>query len=257
MAPLAHLIWALTLSPTVAYTPALLLHRAAQCSHGELPVHAFQVVTAHAPTRSLERAHCRMSSTSDATVRELSISQIAEMVETSFVSACMDAARGYIDTMKLFIVAVKAAFERGVSFERLAQALSGCERQTAGRPLMAEEEELRKVWACLVYLTLEETDHHPHYHAAPASPGQTVPAEQRERFADFVTNVVDARAKGITLPSLQLESVWRGDEPRNAVETAVLSQSMRVVFLTITVLKEEALASGKEPPKPFIPGVDN
>ena len=38
------------------------------------------------------------------------------------------------------------------------------------------------------------------------------------------------------------------------LELAILGQSMRVAYLTLTVLEETELANENSPPKPFIPG---
>merc|ERR1712194_662635 len=106
--------------------------------------------------------------------------------------------------------------------------LEACERQTAGRPLMPEELELRHLWYCLVYQTLA--------------------------FVDHPTKVADV-------------SEFLQPVPTDAVEKAVLSQSMRLIFLTLVVLKEEGEgiaikpAGGPPtkrgydgPPQPYIPG---
>ena len=185
---------------------------------------------------------------------ELTAATVAELLEVSFVRACMDVATGYVDTLKLFIVAAKGGYEIGATIPALSLALSMCETQTAGRPLMAEETDLRSLWTSLVYLTLETVEH-PTSHTIEL--GATVPTEQREKFAPFVRGVVERKKRGFTLQSLKLEEMMASGAVESApartpVETAILSQSLRLIFLTLVVLDEELPSS--EPPKPFIPG---
>jgi len=191
---------------------------------------------------------------------ELTTAKVAELVEVSFVTACMDQAKGYVDTLKLFCVAVKAGYEIGATIPALSLALSMCETQTAGRPLMAEEVDLRALWIALVYLTLESVNH-PTKHSGPEV-GATVPPDQREKFEPFVRSVVSRKQRGFTLQALKLEEILTdageggSASARTPIETAILSQSMRLVFLTLTVLDEELPPPGskRDPPKPYIPG---
>ena len=191
----------------------------------------------------------------------LSTSTVAEMLEASFVRACMDAARGYVDTLKLFIVAAKAGFEIGSTISEVSSELEACERQTAGRPLLEEEVELRHLWVCLVYQTLAQVSHP----TKAAEVGDTVGVELREKYAPLVEGVVTAHTQGCALPSLELSAFVQ--PPADAIEKAVLSQSMRLIFLTLVVLKEEGEgiaikpAGGPPtkrgydgPPQPYIPG---
>ena len=171
-------------------------------------------------------------------------------------------AKGLVDTLKLFIVAAKAGFEIGSTISEVSSELEACERQTAGRPLMPEELELRHLWYCLVYQTLAFVDHP----TKVADVGETVGAELREKYAPLVEGVVVAHVQGRALQSLEL-SEFLQPVPSDAVEKAVLSQSMRLIFLTLVVLKEEGEgipikpAGGPPtkrgydgPPQPYIPG---
>ena len=192
----------------------------------------------------------------------LSTSSIAEMLEASFVRACMDVARGYVDTLKLFIVAAKAGFEIGSTISDVSVELQACVRQTAGRPLLEEEEKLRHMWTCLVYLTLAQVSHP----TKGADVGDSVGVELRKKYTPMVEGVVSAHTNGRTLPSLELCEFLK--PPADAVEKAVLSQSMRLIFLTLVVLEEErgavpikppgtgAVGGPKAggPPQPYIPG---
>ena len=183
---------------------------------------------------------------------------VAQILEVTFVNACMQLATGYVDTLKLFIAAALTAYERGFTVNALNLELAQCPTQTAGRPLMQEEVKLRSVWLSLVYLTLANVRHESE---ASESVGASVPAEIRSKFQTFVYDVVNAAQGGYTLESLKLEDMLRrqgtDSESLGAVEKAILGQSMRVVFLTLTVRDEAAAAGDLPPPRrpgPSIPG---
>lgn len=189
---------------------------------------------------------------------------LAECLECSFVHACIQLATGIVDPLKFFIATAVAAYERGFTLSALQLELSMLTTQSAGRPLMREELDLRTVWLSLVYLALGKVQHPSE---ASALVGASVPADIRQKFECFVSDVVDARADGASLPSLKLEDMLRradADElaALSTMERAILGQAMRVVFLTITVLEETEAAGGSkpnkgknpDPPGPFIPG---
>ena len=189
---------------------------------------------------------------------------IAAMLEVTFVKSCMQLASGYVDTLKLFISAALAGYEQGFTIPALMLELGSVPTQTAGRPLSQEEVDLRTVWLSLVYLVAENvgyTDGKATGNSAAdaAQVGSSVPAEIRSQFCTFVYDVVNARKGGYTFEALKLEDLMRrsGEEakPMTQVERAILSQSMRICFLTLTVMDETALARGDQPPKPNIPGI--
>ena len=123
--------------------------------------------------------------------------------------------------------------------------------------------ELRALWCALVYLTLERVDH-PAAGVAGfgAAIGKTVAPDVRDRYGTFVGAVVDGRGEGSTLAEMTLEKVLKyagmdQDKDRSPTETAVLSQSLRLVYLTMTILEEEeAVTKPAKEPKPFIPGTE-
>ena len=108
---------------------------------------------------------------------------VSRRFEVTFVNACMQLATGYVDTLKLFIAAALTAYERGFTVNALSLELAQCPTQTAGRPLMQEEVELRSVWLSLVYLTLANVRHESE---ASESVGASVPAEIRSKFQTCV-----------------------------------------------------------------------
>jgi len=201
---------------------------------------------------------------------------MAEMLEKTFVDACMQLSSGYVDVLKLFIVAGKAAYERGLTIPQVQLEITQCQTQTAGRALMQEEIDLRTVWLSLIYLTLERVEHR-----KGSSIGSTVDPDLRQKFYTFVYDVVNAKKQGYTLQTLKLEQIMKNSsgqptsiaektEQMNAqqrqIEEAILSQSMRLVFLTLTVLEEsEEFEKGNgngnggggdngDVPRPPIPG---
>jgi len=241
-------------------TQALLLALLLPAGTGALPSTAAAVRWApvcniRAAVPSTRTADCRRSliAVRMADQAELTSERIAEMLEATFVRACMDAARGVVDTKKLFVVAAKAGYELALPIPTLRNELAACQRQTAGRALMPEESELRDLWLSLVYLTLRELGHAAEEGLAAAD---SVPEETRVTYALFVNNIVAAQGAGAALSELKIDamlpSAAAADAPRTALQTAILSQSMRVVYLTKTVIDEEERAGPQ--PKPFIPG---
>lgn len=82
---------------------------------------------------------------------ELTPETIAEMTEVAFLQSCLQLSQGYIDVLKLFIVAVKAGYEFPLSLEELHRLVQECPVNSAGRELMKEEKELRLEWMTMVY----------------------------------------------------------------------------------------------------------
>jgi len=83
--------------------------------------------------------------------QEFAPSTIAEMIEVSFLQSCLQLSQGYVDVLKLFIVAVKAGYEFPVPLDELHRLVETCPVNSAGRELMREEKELRFEWMKLVY----------------------------------------------------------------------------------------------------------
>lgn len=90
--------------------------------------------------------------------KELTPATIAEMIEVSFLQSCMQLSQGYIDVLKLFIVAVKAGYERDLSLGELHQLVVDCPVNSAGRDLVKEELGLRLEWMRVVYELLIALD---------------------------------------------------------------------------------------------------
>ncbi|KAG7344040.1 hypothetical protein IV203_022048 [Nitzschia inconspicua] len=180
---------------------------------------------------------------------------IAELMEVSFVKACMQLASGYVDVLKMFIAASIAAYENGFSLSTIQNELIKCPIQTANRPLMVEEERLRFNWLCIIYLTLSLMRQ--------PTKGElgvmldSVPYEVRDDYEEIISNVALAYATEECIPSVEgLLLQHRGTlDYMSAMEKAVISQSLRVAVLTPIVLQDsEAVLVEDDPPKPPIKG---
>eukprot|EP00566_Odontella_aurita_P020189 CAMPEP_0113560204 /NCGR_PEP_ID=MMETSP0015_2-20120614/19304_1 /TAXON_ID=2838 /ORGANISM="Odontella" /LENGTH=302 /DNA_ID=CAMNT_0000461889 /DNA_START=47 /DNA_END=955 /DNA_ORIENTATION=+ /assembly_acc=CAM_ASM_000160 len=191
--------------------------------------------------------------------------QIGEMIEATFVNACLQLVAGYVDVLKLFVVAVKAGYENGIPIPELIREVEECPSNTAGRDLMAEERALRDAWINVVYLALGEDGHASEDGGVT---GESVDPGAREKFGPAVADVVKARRSSPEGKAPTFEEVrdahpelleGKGAEA-TPLEVAVASQSLRVVNLTITVVDEEMEChdgggAGPAPkPRPPIPG---
>jgi len=196
-------------------------------------------------------------------IESLSQDQIAELIEVSFIQACLALAQGYVDTLKLFIVAVKASYERGtLSVSSLIQAVNECPTNTAGRPLMPEEEALRSTWIHAVHLMLDHIDH-PRSGSSKSNNNNNnnnndIDAKIRETYStpilnDIVaaqesnvvwnTNDFVARHKEQLLPPIMDDN---DNNSNDLVQTAIISQTIKVLYYTLVVLAEERLANVEE-----------
>jgi len=81
---------------------------------------------------------------------------VAELVEVSFLNACLQLSSGYVDVLKLFIVACKSGYDLDLSLESLHQLVLDCPVNSAGRDLLKEEIDLRREWMVVVYTLLNE-----------------------------------------------------------------------------------------------------
>lgn len=232
------------------------------------------------------------STKKDEKEKELTEDMIIEMIEVSFVTGVMQLSQGFVDVIKLFIVAVKAAYEKGDSSissdipNSLIKKLGEFPIQSANRPLMKEEEFLRDTWIHLIYMILENLNH-------PVS--QTVDGleevdsakiiydeDMKRKYLPYVAyitqwrkdqNYADRDAAAMIKDDLKVDDVLQklasSDEGSlTALEKSILPQSTRIMILTLVVLEEEKRClddnEGPEqqqkqkknvmPPQPPIPG---
>mmetsp|Transcript_7045 Transcript_7045/g.15214 ORF Transcript_7045/g.15214 Transcript_7045/m.15214 type:complete len:335 (+) Transcript_7045:64-1068(+) len=86
---------------------------------------------------------------------EVTPEKVAEMIEVSFLQSCLQLSQGYVDVLKLFIVAVQAGYERRLPLKELIPLVEVCPVNSAGRELMKEEKSLRDEWMLVVYSVLD------------------------------------------------------------------------------------------------------
>jgi hypothetical protein len=211
--------------------------------------------------------------------KNLTPETIAEMIEVSFIQSCLQLASGYIDVLKLFIVAVKAGYEANLPLAVLLKLVEECPVNSAGRDLAIEEKDLRREWMSVVYEMLnglkirdERVDVSNNDHSA------------RERVSQVVSSVLaiqkeleleEAKSGGkqdsiVALTSLYVDEAIRrsdlltklNDSCTTPMKQALLKNDIRVAVLTCNVLEEEKLCYegssssdfGSEIPRPPIPG---
>ena len=202
---------------------------------------------------------------------ELTPAKIGEMIEVTFVNGVMQLSQGFIDVLKLFIVAVKAAYEQGIPISSLLEEVAACPVQSANRPLMDEEVALRSSWMNVVYLVLERAGHG----TDDVAVGGTIDEAARSKYGGIVNVLADAKrkqeeegSKVDKAASLTLDEIiemgksngasFDGLDLDDAMDKAIAQQCLKVMKTVLTVLDEERLCyeeGGVGPaPRPPIPG---
>eukprot|EP00529_Nitzschia_sp_RCC80_P021714 CAMPEP_0113504656 /NCGR_PEP_ID=MMETSP0014_2-20120614/34839_1 /TAXON_ID=2857 /ORGANISM="Nitzschia sp." /LENGTH=390 /DNA_ID=CAMNT_0000399795 /DNA_START=64 /DNA_END=1236 /DNA_ORIENTATION=+ /assembly_acc=CAM_ASM_000159 len=192
---------------------------------------------------------------------------LAEVLECTFVNACLQLSQGYVDVLKLFIAGCIACYERQFSVMDINDSLTKCdlEIQTANRPLMEEETKLRFQWLCVVYLTLDSMGYSNSDASGTSDDGKqrtdSITAEVRDMYAPYVRIVGDKykeiiQTKGGSMSSyfqdspISVEDLMKekkeseeGDKAKTSmspIEEAILLQSLRVATLTPVVVSESS-----------------
>lgn len=200
--------------------------------------------------------------------KELTPETIAEMIEVSFLNSCLQLSQGYIDVLKLFIVAVKAGYEIGLPLDELHELVLECPVNSAGRELMKEEKALRREWMGVVYEMLDAVNSGPPSSADSAGSGRNDDDDddnaKSSRISGVVCAMLDVRAElqrkeaktggeqdasvalltGLTVErALELSpSLTRLDEyTTDPMERAFLTNDIRVALVTFKVLEEERI----------------
>jgi hypothetical protein len=181
---------------------------------------------------------------------------IAELLEVSFVHACMQLRTGHVDVLKLFIAAAVGGYEFGHSLTSLEEALQKCKTNTAGRDLLPEELQLRKDWVTMVYFMLSKIGH-PTTSAALAVDDSFEDAFVNN-YQSLVEDVARRHLQQQAIPSietlLQDDTTTTTDDP---MQKALKAQTLRVATMTLVVLqdaKESQPGGAAPPPNPPIPG---
>ena len=255
-------------SPCAAFTPYLLSSPRTAATRPAAPI----ATTCAATTSSASSALFASTDAPDADAKEeLTPAKIGEMIEVTFVNGVMQLSQGFIDVLKLFIVAVKAAYEQGIPVSSLLEEVAACPVQSANRPLMDEEVALRSSWMNVVYLVLERAGHG----TDDVAVGGTVDEAARSKYEDIVNVLADAKrkqeeegSKVDKVASLTLDEIFEmgkssrasfdGLDLDDAMDKAIAQQCLKVMKTVFTVLDEERLCyeeGGVGPaPRPPIPG---
>lgn len=176
---------------------------------------------------------------------------LAELLDASFVPAVMGLSRGDVTELKLFIAATKAAYDRRVPIDEVSAEMNELPVQAAGRELAQEEAELRRMWFSLVYMTLEQVTG-----LQTGDITVLVPDDLLIKHSRLVSNLLEAKRASLPLSQLQLDEI-AGSSARSAMEAAVLTQSMKIVYSTVDVIADiEAAGERADAPRPFIPGTE-
>jgi hypothetical protein len=211
----------------------------------------------------------------DSNKKELTPETIAELIEVSFIQSCLQLASGYVDVLKLFIVAVKAGYEANVSLSQLERLVEECPVNTANRELMKEEKELRREWMLVVYEMLRGLN------------GESVNSNDNNndgveaRVSRVVASILDVckqleseevqtggrQDAKVTMASLSVSDTVKRSEVltsmnascNSPMEKALLMNAISVGVLTCKVLEEEKLctdgsSSADVVARPPIPG---
>ena len=192
--------------------------------------------------------------------KDLTPETIAEMIEVSFIQACLQLSQGYVDVLKLFIVAVKSGYEKNISLDELNHLVQDCPVNSAGRDLMKEELELRNEWMMVVYemmkvlLNENELDQ-------PVDATNNDDDDSQTRVAQVVDSMLllqttlqqeDEKSGGeqdsiVALTNLTVEQAMQKlpslsqllETTQNPMEKAFLTNDIRVALLTFKVMEEE------------------
>lgn len=201
-------------------------------------------------------------------IESLSSSQIMELIEVSFVQACMGLSKGHVEPLQLFIVAVKVGMER---YETVGELLKGLERlnqestnSVAGRrSLDASEASLRAMWIQAIGLVLEAP-----FEGAKRSRDPSIEGEIRKTYGKVLDDLINlhlsglgwnvdrfvAARKDILMPRdetkqssnpLELLSTSAESADNDFVQVAVVTQTLKVMFQTIELLQSEASETEK------------
>lgn len=188
---------------------------------------------------------------------ELTLPKIAELIDCSFVQACMQLADGYIDVLKLMIASIQSAFDKGIPPAHLIQAIEDIQPGSAGRMLMPEEIRLRNTWIQVVYVMLA--------HLAKQKLPELLDTDIEESYVPITPILIRRKELSDSFHAKELfeatAQFFPKDLSANPLEEAIVLQSLRVMWVTMTVVDEVELCQGefarmdaKLKPQPPIPG---
>lgn len=158
--------------------------------------------------------------------------ELVKDVHRCFVIACIPGKKPYTVALSDFIYATASCFNNGIPLELLKDSLKNI-KETCFRPLKDEEHELLRTWLILVYKTLNQV-------LNPSDPRQRVCDTDNSIYDEFVKSIVTALREGYSLEKIRLEQVVTNTkaQPRTEFESALLSQSTRIVVQTVEIAKQ-------------------
>lgn len=193
--------------------------------------------------------------------KELTPETIAEMIEVSFIQSCLQLSQGYVDVLKLFIVAVKTGYKQSIPLDELNQLVKDCPVNSAGRDLMKEELELRREWMMVVYEMMKVLFNENELDQAADATSNNDDDDSKARVAQVVNSMLllqktlreeDEKSGGeqdstVALTNLTVEKAMQKlpslsqllESIQNPMEKALLTNDIRVALLTFKVLEEE------------------
>ena len=212
---------------------------------------------------------------------------IAELIEVSFVNSCMELRTGHVDVLKCFIASCMAGYEFHFTIPQLLESLEIVEQttQTANRPLMTEEVQLRTTWISLVYLTLSKIQHslrggkitkvqeREDKTTKSQSLFESIPESVRKDYETLVDQVATAYLNSIdndidtddgtmgrilSMEELRSLDSTAASSLSSDAERAIRLQSIRIIPLTLQVRREaaEAAESDQQQPNPPTPPIE-
>ena len=215
--------------------------------------------------------------------KELTPPIIAEMIEVSFLNSCLQLSQGYVDVLKLFIVAVKSGHELSISLSELNELVEDCPVNSAGRDLMKEEKALRVSWMKVVYDLLNALNPD----TKVGSSTNDCDEGSDKRISQVVQAMLDIKEKKqneeiktggqqdatVAISNLTVEQALEcssilsdlNDSISDPMDKAFFTNDIRVALMTFRVLSEEELClegsagntnSGDVLPRPPIPGTN-
>jgi hypothetical protein len=158
-----------------------------------------------------------------------------------------------VDVLKLFIVSVKAGYEKGITTDELILQVNAVIPKKAGRELLPEEFMLRDTWIHVIYLLLSDSHHNTENPSVSLSIDQNLVS----RYAPNVPILKKHRDDGLEFRVENLSSTIPMIE--NPSELVMAKYTLRVMWLTLVVLEEEnrcntEFARQDAPMRPQIPG---
>ncbi|KAK9817217.1 hypothetical protein WJX72_011205 [[Myrmecia] bisecta] len=173
-----------------------------------------------------------------------SFKDVAQKVQRHFLEAAVpEFGVPYTDALQSFVQAGVAAYRSGYSIASINLQLqmarntgvAAIDTALQGRQLQQDEIDLRSGWLATVYIALDAIKF-----PAEDSPGQL---GLDQRLDIFARNVVNLAGKGYDMKRVKLQEVLDMDPitgpPRTPLESAVLSQAIRIVFMTLEAARQQ------------------